>query len=86
MRIPLRIAAAVLLTVGVGLWYGMERTVTLVDRNIVSAMPAMGITLRAESREQFIAVASPGQEPNVQTYWLYPMVNVNEGRNGSQAQ
>jgi len=80
----LRIAAAILVTVGVGLWYGLERTVTVVDRNIIiDAIPAMGITLRAQSRERFIVVAGPSDEPNVQTFWLYPMVAATESHERS---
>ncbi len=82
----LGIAAAVLLTVGVGLWYSFEQNATVLDRPISSAVPVMGITLRAQSRERFIAVAAPSDEPNVQTFWLYPIVTVAEGQNGPQAQ
>lgn len=85
-RIPLRIAAAVLLTVAVGLWYGTEQN-AIVEVSLTSgAAPAMGITLRAESREQFIAVATPSDEPNVQTFWLYPMATVAKDQNGPKAQ
>lgn len=82
-RRVLRIAAAVLLTVTVGLWYGMERKAPVVDRNLINTIPAMGITLRAQSRERFIAVAAPSAEPNVQTYWLYPLVTVTDSRDRS---
>ena len=87
VRNLLRIAATIVIIIGAGLWFRMPERLMLVDRTTETAVPALqGITLRAESRERFIAVAAPSHEPNVQTFWLYPMVNVTEGQNGSAAQ
>ncbi len=86
----MRIAAAVLVTVSVGLWYGTERSATPVSVNPHAPQPfresgpsegVSGITLRAESGKRFIAVAAPSVEPNVQTFWLYPSVAVTGTQN-----
>lgn len=79
----LRIAAAVVLTVSAGLWYRAEQSPTVVERHPSTAVSTTGITLRAESRNRYIAVAVPSTEPNVQTYWLYPSVTVTESQDRS---
>ena len=82
-RTFLRIAAVIVLAVGAGLWYRAERTPIVVERHPSATIPTTGITLRAESRNRFIAVAAPSAEPNVQTFWLYPSVAVTESQNRS---
>ena len=79
----LRIAAVIVIAVGAGLWYRVGQTPTVVERRPSTAIPTTGITLRAESRNRFIAVAAPSAEPNVQTYWLYPSVAVTESQDRS---
>lgn len=75
-RSLLRIAAVIVIAVGAGLWYRAERIPNVVERLPSTVVPAMGITLGVDSRNRFIVVPSPGAEPNVQTYWLYPSVPV----------
>jgi hypothetical protein len=54
------------------------------NRTTEAAAPAVqGITLQAQSRERFIAVAVPSAEPNVQTFWFFPSVTVTESHDRS---
>lgn len=83
----LRIAAAIAIVVGAALWFRTPKQSMLVNLTTEAGAPTVqGITLRAQSREQFMAVAAPSNEPNVQTFWLYPMVTVTKGLNGPQDQ
>lgn len=80
----MRIAATIVVVVGATLWFRTPKTPMVVSRTTEAAAPSVqGITLRAESIERFIAVAAPSNEPNVQTFWLYPMVTVAESRDRS---
>ncbi len=82
--ILLRIAATILIVVGAALWFRTPKGSMVVSPTTEAAAPApQGITLRAESRGRFIAVAAPSDEPNIQTFWLYPMVAVAESRDRS---
>ena len=69
----LRIAAAVVVAVGAGLWHRAERgrTVSSGPSGMAARFTA-GITLQDKSRERFIAVAGPSDDPRVQTFWVYP--------------
>ena len=72
----MRIAAAVAVLVGGGVFYYSSHRVPVgpgVSTGEVGlADPRIGISLRAETAERFMAVAKPTSEPNVQLYWLYP--------------
>lgn len=37
--------------------------------------PRLGISLRGKSRDTVLAVAVPTKDPNVQMYWLYPVLD-----------
>jgi len=83
--ILLRIAATIIIVVGAVLWFRTPNGSMVVNPMTEATAPAVqGITLRAESHERFIAVATPSAEPNVQTYRLYPMVTVTESRDRSE--
>lgn len=82
-RSLLRIAAVIAVAIGAGLWYRAERPPLVVEQSPNTAISTTGITLREESRNRFIAVASPSAEPNVQTYWFYPSVAVTESQDRS---
>jgi len=80
----LRIAATIVIVAGAALWFGKPKELIVENQITKASAPAVqGITLRAESRERFIAVAAPSAEPNVQTFWLYPMVTVTESQDRS---
>lgn len=80
----LRMAATIVIVVGAALWFRTPKGSMVVNPMTEAAAPAVqGITLRAESRERFLAVAAPIHEPNIQTFWLYPMVTVTENRDRS---
>ena len=72
----MRIAAAVAVLVGGGvLYYSSHRAPVgpgVSPGKVERLDPRIGISLRAETAERFMAVAKPTSEPNVQLYWLYP--------------
>jgi hypothetical protein len=83
-RTLLRIAAGIVIVFGAGLGYRAGRNPAAVDRHTgIPVSVTAGITLREESHDRFIAVAAPSDEPNVQTFWLYPSVAVTESRDRS---
>jgi hypothetical protein len=82
-----RIAAAVAVLVSGGiLYYSTYRAAVnndTVPRSVEPLDPRVGISLRAETAERFMAVAKPTSEPDVQLYWLYPKMKSKRSENRS---
>jgi predicted anti-sigma-YlaC factor YlaD len=75
-RTFLRVAATVVVAVAAGLWYRAAQVPTSPTGPSVM-VPAFtaGITLQDKSRQRFIAVVGPSDDPRVQTFWVYPSVS-----------
>jgi len=82
------IAAAVVIAITASLFYLVDRNGIMVNpvvplmeipppRDTVersSVSPRLGISLRGESAQRFLAVEQPVSQDNVQVFWLYPAV------------
>ena len=83
----MRIAAAVVLLVGGGVLYYSSQRATVEPGAFPAEVgppdPRIGISLRAETAERFMAVAKPTSEPDVQLYWLYPKMKAERSENRS---
>ena len=72
-----RIAAAVaILVAGTSYFWSHRATLRPVVSPGESAPPdpRIGISLRGETAQRFMAVTKPTSEPEVQLYWLYPKI------------
>ena len=83
----MRLAAAVAVLVGGGvLYYSIDRVTVpppVAPGKVEPLDPRIGISLRAETAERFMAVAKPTSEPDVQLYWLYPKMKSKRSENRS---
>ena len=98
LRRVVEIAAYIVIVVGASMYITTQRRAAgpvvapdkLVDTGADSWVPdvlegRVGLTLRGETAERFIAVARAAPQANVQVFWLYPTLDVNAGStpNGS---
>lgn len=69
------IAALVAVAIGASLYFGIEPGSTRLplETDLVSVPDRrIGISLRGESADRFVAVAASTSQDNVQMFWLYP--------------
>lgn len=81
------VAATITIVVGASLYLGTQRTSTPKGPEAVVSAPAvhaeLGIALRGESAERYLAVPAKATQPDVQMYWLYPTLATVAVGNGS---
>lgn len=82
---PMRIAAAIVFMIGCGVWYvshdasGPQPSPSVVHRPTIEngesdPDQSLGLTLQGETADKYMAVAVAAAAPNVDLYWLYPVL------------
>ena len=81
------LAAALAAVIGATLYFGINGSMPALDSDRQMRphddSPRLGISLHGDSAERLLAVARPTSDPDVQVYWLYPMVSNRDEDNGS---